>query len=437
MSRNIVLVTTDSLRADNCGFLSGLDTTPVLDGMASDGINFRQAVAPGPRTPSSMPEILTGEPLPKSDTEEMEWTERTSRIGRHLRRHSTLAERLRERGYETAAFTANPWTTRTTNFHDGFDHFKEIKHEGTRSLVSSLSGTRLQPLVWVSRWLNKDGWFSQWPTFYDEIVERVSKLESPYFVWIFLMDTHTPYVVPRADRTESSTFGMYYGITRSSRVFGEGDGQSYFRDQLPGSVESHVRKAYRDATRSVDRFVGELWDHVRSDDPILAFHSDHGEAFNEHGTYGHQRALYEENIHVPFVVYNAGIQDDVDDQVSLRDLSDIVLDVADDDVTPREWTTEKALSSTEGGWNVSVRTTRWKYVLSKGDEALYDLGEDPEERCDVAGEEGDTVAELRAATNAFAHELERYRDEGTDDANAEAPPDDDLKNRLKSLGYLE
>ena len=45
--RNIVLITSDSLRADHCGFLNDrMDTTATLDRMANDGVVFENTIAP-------------------------------------------------------------------------------------------------------------------------------------------------------------------------------------------------------------------------------------------------------------------------------------------------------------------------------------------------------------------------------------------------------
>ena len=62
MNRSIVLVTLDALRADHCGYVGyERDTTPTIDRLASDGLAFETAVAPGTNTPSSMTGVFTGQ----------------------------------------------------------------------------------------------------------------------------------------------------------------------------------------------------------------------------------------------------------------------------------------------------------------------------------------------------------------------------------------
>lgn len=432
--RNIVMVTADSLRADHCGFVNGgMATTPTLDRMANDGVVFENAIAPGPRTPSSMPEIFTGEPLPKTRADRWDWKVRTARIGGHLSNHETIAQRFSEMGYSTAAYTANPWTSRSTNFHRGFDRFQEVKHDTTRALVSRFSGTVFIPIVWASRWVHKDSWFSQWTTFYKDVLETAKELDKPYFLWVFLLDTHTPYVVPRRDRKESSTAGMYYALLRSSSVFGEATGKSYYRDQLPASVESRIKQAYRDAIRSVDRFVNVLWRELQEDDPVFVFHSDHGEAFNEHGTYGHQQALYEENVRVPLVMYNTDNRATLTEPVSLRSLPEMLTSCAGDErPDPSDWTSEYVVSRTEDSETMAVRSGQWKYILTSDSAELYDLTRDPGEQRNLIDQEERTVAELHDVLETHKQQLPEQDERG----DQQTEPDAELKSRLESLGYL-
>lgn len=432
--RNVIMITADSLRADHCGFLNrGLRTTPTLDQMTNDGVVFANAISPGPRTPAAMPEIFTGEHLPVIRTEDWDWKTRTKRIASHLSKQRTIAQRFKELGYTTAAFTANPWTTGTTNFDSGFDHFHEVYNDRTRAFVERFSGTTFRPIIWISQWLYKDRWFSQWSTFYDDVRSLVETLDPPYFLWIFLMDTHTPFVVPRQDRTENSTLGMYYAVLRSSSICGEQDGMSYFREELPGTVETRIKRAYRDAIRSVDRFVGTLREDLSDSDPVFVFHSDHGEAFNEHGTYGHQQKLYEENINVPLLITNCEKSTMVEDPVSLRALPNMLTSsVREGRLNPAEWTMDHTASRTEDSETIAIRGSRWKYIASGSSEELYDLSNDPMEQRNLVERKPARASELRIVLDEYEQELpvgspvDRYAHD----------PDTEIRDRLESLGYL-
>src|SRR6185503_20208298 len=64
---------------------------------------------------------------------------------------------------------------------------------------------------------------------------------------------------------------------------------------------------YRNALRYGDASLGALREGVRArgldEQTLWIVFGDHGEAFGQHdGNYGHTFFLYEENIHVPFVI---------------------------------------------------------------------------------------------------------------------------------------
>ena len=112
--RNMILVTSDSLRADHCGFHnSDIDLTPRMDRLVPelDAILYDNAISTGPRTPISVPESLTGEFIPTSESNDYKTT--LKRISEHISTHKTIPELLSDRGYSTAAYTSNPYTTLT------------------------------------------------------------------------------------------------------------------------------------------------------------------------------------------------------------------------------------------------------------------------------------------------------------------------------------
>jgi arylsulfatase len=442
--KNIVLVTFDSLRADHCGFLEpGVDLTPNLDGLVEEGTVFENAIAPGPRTPTSVPETITGEPMAHVAADSNE--EQIARIRDHVAPRETLPERLADAGYSTAAFSANPWTSEQTGFGDAFERFQRLNEMHGRSLfrragLRLFSGTFAGKVVlWVDSWKEKRDHFSQWPAYFDEIVSEMRAMDRPSFVWVFLLDTHNPYIVPREDRVENSTLDMYYGVVRGNTSFRHGsEKKSYYGDDLPTSVEVRVRRAYRDAVRSTDRFMGELRDRIDPEETILAFNSDHGEAFGEHGTYGHQHALYEENIHVPLVIWdgeNAGER--IREPFSLRSLPDALAAYATDGVPPTDAarTADRVVSRTEDGSQIAVRGERWKYIRGDHGEELYDLEADPDERSNLAREHPARCADMRDDVEDY---LKTVPDpDGQGESTADVGLSSEAQSRLETLGYVD
>lgn len=435
--RNVIMVTSDSIRADYCyTAFNDYETTPTLAELAAEGIKYDEVIAPGPRTPSSVPEMIAGDAV--SYGSGIHSGEKRHRLIEDIVSNTeTAPERLSNRGYQTVAVTANPYTSEGTGFADIFDEFYDEGAYQASTLQNAIPNSTVRTLVSLTRqYLKNMHWFLRWPAIYDDILEIVESLDRPYFVWIFLLDTHNPYIPPRADRHESTTVGIYRGVLYGNSVLNKtdqrSDTQTTYNQKLPESVEADIKCAYRDAIRSVDRFIGQLWKAVQSDDPVLIFNSDHGEAFGEHGSYGHESLLYEENVRVPFVVYNAGETASIETPISLRRIPDMLTEFVDEGTSfaDDKWSEDVVFTSAEDG-TVAARGRRWKYIRSGRDETLYDLRTDPGERFDISQERANVTSKLRRQTRDF---LERAR-YGVEEK--EKTIDDDLSDRLRSLGYVD
>jgi arylsulfatase len=410
--KNIILVSVDSLRADHCGFLGddrGL--TPTMDALADEGVAFETAVAPGPQTFSSMPATFTGQPRPAERLDRYpgatHWERRLAAIDDHLGRYASLPERLRERGYATAGFSPNPWTSSASGFDRGFDVFEDfcgLDGGRLRAVAERVPGidTDSKPVQLALDMLTGSSFFARWESFYDELDAVRRRLPEPYFLWVFLLDTHYPFLPGRAHCTEQSLLGSYTSALRSEAVMRGRD------DSMGDGVAESMRTSYRDTVRSVDAFLERLHADAAGDDSALVVHSDHGESFGEHGNYGHHhRQLYEENIHVPYLVHNAGSDATVTDPVSLATIPDVALSIArDGTVDPGVVTASAAVATSEGGSKRAVRERRFKYLESGAGEALFDLQEDPGESNDVADAHRDLCLQGRARLAQFEHQRE-------------------------------
>lgn len=96
---NILLLTVDSLRARNVGYLGyDRETTPAIDNLASQAACFTEAYAPSVHTRESIPSILTGSYPSRA----------VSRL--YTIQRPTIAQCLQDRGYETGAFLGAPFS---------------------------------------------------------------------------------------------------------------------------------------------------------------------------------------------------------------------------------------------------------------------------------------------------------------------------------------
>ena len=442
MKRSIVLVTLDALRADHCGYVGyERPTTPTIDRLADDGLAFETAVAPGTNTPSSMTGIFTGQHAAQdvAFAPAEAWR-------RDLSRRTTLAQRLSRRGYATGAVHPQVHASRHFGFDSGFDHFRDfLPARGERSLQNALlrrmfAGSELfSTLRNVRNVLARDEALKPWEAYYDDVLGWATDQTEPFFLWTLLPDTHFPYLPPADYRRWSSRSGVYRANYDCYRHIGDTD------VDLSGDARQRIVDTYDDTIRYSDAFVRRLREDLgdRGIDPVFVVHADHGEAFGEHGTYGHLAYPYEEVTHVPLVVHGTEETGRVERPFSLLDLSDLLVAVADDrpladvydpggvggadgavgreaglasdggDETTGVATTTNARE--RGPWAVTqvrddgrrvtaVRLPGWKYVDRGGSEGdrLFALSSDPEEQRDVSGDHPELLRACRRLRDARA-----------------------------------
>lgn len=370
--------------------------------MADSGLAFENAIAPGPSTYESVPAILTGHHMceyPTSDGDTLD--QRGEQIWLNTRREM-IAEWFADQGYNTAAFTTNPYTGRHTNFARGFERFEDFFDEGEGPLMRRAAHlpvfSEMKHLVTLFR---GDRASKPWQSFYQEMRSWIENASEPYFLWVFLLDAHTPYLVPDEYR-QGSKASMYYHNWRFWAA------QKWGLDLPPNS--DALRKLYQGTIRSIDSFFENLLrDTTRN--PVIAVHADHGEAFGEHETFGHEAALYEENIHVPLIFYNASETGHVDAPVSLTEIPQLLTEVTTDSLSiPNP---NYALSRTFGPRRLAIRGLSWKYIgtISSDfrivEDELYDLTTDPSEQMNRADDQPAVVEQCRELLHRrLAHERE-------------------------------
>jgi arylsulfatase A-like enzyme len=188
--------------------------------------------------------------------------------------------------------------------------------------------------------------------------------------------------------------------------------------------------SYDDAVVAADavvgRFVRYLKAHELYDQSTILLVSDHGEGLGDHGEEEHGLFLYNEEIHVPFIVKPAsggGAGRRVTDVVQLADIAPTVLDLVrapkpgnlrgrslkpltEGGVAPSavHVYSESQYARNRFGWSelVSVTDGQFQYIRAPREE-VYDLRRDPRERENLV--DGDvavkTTDELRASLAAF------------------------------------
>ena len=466
---NVVLVTVDSLRADAIGPYDDERHTPVLDSLADRGTVFENAFATGNWTPFSFPSILSSRPV-FADTGD---------IG--VESANSLATVLSEAGVSTAGFNAaNGFLTSHWNYDSGFDEFDAFVADIGSSIYSQYLASHPTVEAWLqlatspfrraASWLrggSDDKPFLNTSRMADvegAAESFIEETESPFFLWVHYMDTHTPYVpAPRYIREVSGdTVGTHRMLLAHAQT-GLG------REVSDRTLES-LRMLYQGATRQVDASIGRLLEALDAagvgDETAFVVAGDHGEEFQEHGHLAHYPKLYDELIRVPLLVdVPGGEPRRVERQVSLDSIPPTIADLLGAEAPPA-WAGETLVPTVASGADpaddpvvsvtvrgedvtdqpipralddgdllVSVRDEEWTYIenVESGGTELYHRPSDPTQQDDLSAEPTEdqrSVIELfEPIASAHAATLR-----GTE---AERPEevDEDLQTRLEALGY--
>jgi len=390
--RNIVLITIDSLRADHCSFMGYYrKTTPTIDKMARTGLYFENAIAASVPTMPSMMACFTGE---YTLNNAFDFTAENWR--KEIASRKTLAQVLQRKGYETVAFHTNPGLSSYYGFNKGFNYFHDfLKDEMIVALTTD--STIKRRFLSIKKILKRESDCMPWEKYYGQIIQRVKelrKLRTPYFLWVLLLDTHTPYYPPRDFRkwSRANFFSLTWQFYRMGKRIGE------------PKVRNNLINAYDDCILYVDKFIEKISHDLEDDDPIFIIHADHGDGFGEHCFYSHNTPmLYEELIHVPLVIYNADVKGKVEEPVSLLGLAPTILElIGEENEFPSEsflhgggdWVISKVFDGSK--WKIAVRTKEWKFITGqKEKDELYYLKEDPYEQENVINEHPDLAKEMR------------------------------------------
>lgn len=420
--RNIVLITLESTRADHCSFMGyERKTTPNLDKMTQKGLYFENAIAPSLPTGPSLVGMLTGE----HSLNDSSWggVEKADKWRKELSSRKTMAQVLSEKGYETGAFHGNPWLSKLFGFDKGFNTFQTFlsnRRDNSRPTRFAPSLSRIYQNI--QSVVKKRAALLEWPTMYPLIVHWLESCRRPYFLWIHTMDAHLPYMAPPKYRIfgNKSTLYLLYLNWNLRRKWQLGKDTL---DLLKQVQENHLKvnpkqrnqivNAYDEAIYFSDELIGKLWDEVRNDDPVFIVCGDHGQGFGEHGFYYHQPMLYEEFIHVPFVIYNAGIEGKIEAPFSLCKMFDVIVELAEKEQLSNsfqyegQWPISKIFEY--GRRKVAVRMEDWKFITGqKANDELYNLRRDPYEQVNLTNENRELADEMREiAKSHVRNETER------------------------------
>ena len=340
---------------------------------------------------------------------------------------------------------------------------------------------------------------SKTPAVIDQTIDFIDATEGPFFSFVNLMDAHLPYHPPEEYVAEFAPGVDSTEVCQNSKAYNAGarDIDDDEWTDIRGLYDAEIRHMDAELERLFDWLRAE--DHW--EDTMVIVCADHGELHGEHGLYGHEFNIYDPLVNVPLMVKHPDLDaGERTDTVELVDLYHTILDatgvdgdsaaldparsmLADDyrdmddgDVGFVEYhrpiveLNQLESIAADAGIDLdedsqfysrmrAARRADGKYIRNEriADEA-YRLDDDPGESEDVVDAADPVIGDVQAA---LAHFEARYDgawdataggdagagaaggdgdDDGTatpDDDEVLGDMDDDTKDRLRDLGYIE
>jgi len=393
---NIVLISIDTCRADHVSCYGRFRRiTPNIDAVADEGILFSNVITPFPITLPAHSSMLTGTIPPYHGVH--------GNLNYRLADDNvTLAERLREVGYRTAAVIGSFILDARFGLNQGFDTYDD-EMDSDLTTKGGHPERRGEDVTHAAiAWLD----------------EHASE---PFFLFVHYYDPHHPYRPPDP-----------YGS-----IFAD--------DPYAGEI------AY------TDHCIAQVLDKLKSmglyDSSLVIITGDHGEGLGDHGEMLHGYFIYHTTTKVPLIVKLPGQNGArrVDDTVSLVDIVPTVLAnvglpvpselqgkdlsgffAGNTDVGEGRYLYSESMTATKYGCSslLGVQTDRWKYIQTTEPE-LYDLEADP-------GEEDNLVDKHHEIADGFKERLTqiltKHLRTDIDESKLDLDPED--REKLHALGYV-
>ncbi len=282
---NVILILQDTQRADRLGAYGyGRPTSPHLDALAERGTTLLEAHATSSWTWPSTTSVLTG----LDPTEHGVLDENSCYLDTSL---ASLPLIFQREGMRTAGFSGSRLIQPGKNYDTGFQHF-----EGQRGKFWKSDGLMPRAISWVRE--HKD--------------ER-------FFLYLHLVDTHAPHT-PDDESLELLTSGAPEGwspdlFQKYTQLVSRATLGNQPTDNLDAVVSPEMRlwmsELYDACVRTGDKQVGALLQALKDlgleENTVIAFTSDHGEEFFEHGRLEHGHGLHRELVRVPVILAGPGV----------------------------------------------------------------------------------------------------------------------------------
>jgi arylsulfatase A-like enzyme len=248
--------------------------------------------------------------------------------------YPTLAEFLRDHGYDTAGFVANTYFCSVWyGLSRGFIHYEDVAIIPIEILRSSTLGRYLAKKLSPASRNRRDAYFDRKDavTINRDVLDWLSRrrTDRPFFAFLNYYDAHDPYLTPAG---ATRHFGLQ--PTAPAELATLRDWLRVDGAKLSSRMKELVRDCYDDCIAYVDLQLGRLFGELESrgllEYTLVVVTADHGEEFGEYGRFGHGQSLHRQVINVPLLIIapdRVARGQVVSTPVSLRDLPATVVDL--------------------------------------------------------------------------------------------------------------
>lgn len=434
-ARNVVVLLIDTLRADKLRPFNPRSRVeaPTIDALAQAGAVFELAQSAENWTKPSVASVLTGL-YPMTHGQK---TESTSLPPSAV----LLSEHLKGQGFSTASFIANGYVSDRFGFNQGWDHYTNYIRENKDTEAANVFA---EAATWIE-------------------AHRGER----FFTYIQTIDPHVPYDPPAEYLRRYDARPDYAGQVRPRMT---GDLLVGAKANPPTVVfdESDVRRleALHDGEISqhdhyFGQFLAKLEELGLAEDTLIVVVSDHGEEFNDHGSWGHGHSVYQELLHVPLMFRLPGrIPGNVrvPHAVGTLNIAATVTEFLGVPTMPTQQGSSLVnlmLGVNAPGPRVAfsdfqderrvITAGRWKFIL-RGNltSTLFDLQTDPRERQQLPAGTSPVAARFcRVMLSQFLGSTDRgnwtssRQGRGTQLETSNAVMDDEIQGQLRALGYVQ
>lgn len=440
----IILVTIDTLRADRLGTYGYRRTTsPFLDSLAEKGVLFENAFAQSSHTQTAHASLFTSL-LPYQHGV----MSNDDAFGEGV---YTMARMFSEQGYQSAGFVSIRFLE---GLKEGFQHFDQASDRW--EIYSNARQTTNAVLAWLLE------------------EKPVGKL----FLWVHYWDPHA--WGGRKLEYQPKVPSSYYEKMKFASREKQDQFMQYLIDEKKIPLEYYRHdperymlgmNAYDAQILFVDHELQRLFNAMAAtglnEKALWIITSDHGEGLGNHDYYEHSKYIYQEQLHVPLIVftpqkrYPSGritqLVRHVDILPTLADVIRVSLRGASAEgvsLVPLLERKEQALApiqysfaqrrardadAVKGGkrrrWEAgdifSIHNLSHKYIYhSRGKDEFFDLVKDPFELENLIDVESETKDEMYSVLKGLAPKVAAVN------RRKRKKPDWRIMKQLKSLGYM-